>query len=156
MTRDELKALLDDHLPAGTSPTICLATCDARGPHVRPLSLVRDGLDLYFATSRRSEKIHHLDSHHEVEFVCLLERVGEIGCLRVAGTVIEVTGAPLQEAWVRAHGYDAGLHFRRGLDDPDLIAFRIQPTLVRLRLPGQREREIQAVLFASSDAPSSA
>lgn len=147
MTKDELEALLDQYLPAETNPTIYLATYDAMGPHVRPLSLVRDGLNMYFATSRTSEKIRHLELHQKIEFACLLEGVGMPGCLRVAGTVTEIGGLPLHEVWTRAKGYDTSLHFPGGLDDPDLIAFRIHPTQVRLRLPGKQEIELQMHLF---------
>lgn len=147
MTKDELKTLLDDLLPVEIEPTIHLATCDTAGPHVRPVTLVRDGLGFYFATSRRSEKIRHITLPQKVEFSCLLERAGKLGCLRVAGTLTEVTGAPLRDAWGRAKGYDAGLHFADGLDDPDLIAFRIEPTRVRLRVPGEQETEVEVDLF---------
>ena len=62
MTRDELQELLDEYLPATAEPTAYLATCDAAGPHVRPATLVRDGVHFCFATSRRSEKDHSLRS----------------------------------------------------------------------------------------------
>jgi len=147
MTKDELKALLDQYLPSESNPTIYLATCDDIGPHVRPLSLVRDGLNMYFATSRNTEKISHLKSNQKVEFACLLEEADMLGSLRVAGTVTEVSGLPLHEAWARAKGYDASLHFPDGLDDPDLIAFHIHATRVKLRLPGKQEIDVKADLF---------
>ena len=147
MTTSELKALLDDYLPLGTDPTIHLATCDTAGPHVRPVTLVRDCLGFYFATSRCSDKIHHVGSQRTVELSCLLERAGKLGCLRIAGTLTEVSGAPLREAWNRAKGYDPSLHFSGGLEDPDFIAFRIEPKRIRLRVPGERETEVDADLF---------
>ncbi len=147
MTKEELEALLDQYLPAEAIPTMCLATYDAIGPHVRPLSLVRDGLHMYFATSRQSEKIGHLESDPKVEFACLLQGEDTPGSLRVAGTVTEIAGLPLHEVWRRAKGYDASLHFPGGLDDPELIAFRIHPTRVRLRLPGKQEIDVKAELF---------
>jgi general stress protein 26 len=148
MTKDELRALLDYYLPVESEPTIHLATCDNEAPHVRPLTLVRDGLNLYFATSRHSDKIRHVGLHREVEFSCLLETAGKLGCLRVAGRLSEVTGTPLQEAWRRASGYDASLHFAGGLDDPDLIAFRVEPTRAMLREPGKPEVELDINLFS--------
>ena len=147
MTRDELQELLDEYLPATAEPTAYLATCDAAGPHVRPVTLVRDGVHFYFATSRRSEKITQFALSQDAEFVCLLEQGGKLGCLRVAGQVSEVSGSSLAEIWARAQGYDASLHFPEGLEDPDLIAFRIHPTRVRLRLPGEREIEIPRELL---------
>lgn len=147
MTKTELKALLDEYLPAGSNPTIYLATCDATGPSVRPLSLVRDGLDFYFATSRGSEMAGQLNSRCEVGFVCLLQRARRLRCLRVTGRPAEAGGTALREAWTRAEGYDASSHFPGGLDDPDLVAFRVEPTRVRLRLPGEREASVDVDLF---------
>jgi len=151
VTRDEFQELLDEYLPTTAEPTAYLATCDTAGPHVRPVTLVRDGVHFYFATSRRSEKTNHIDLTQDVEFVCLLEKGEKLGCLRVAGRVAEISGPPLRELWTRAQGYNASLHFPKGLEDPDLIAFRIHPTRIRLRPPGEREIEVRSELLASSE-----
>jgi len=147
MIKAELKALLDEYLPVGSDPTMYLATCDATGPNVRPLSLVRDGLDFYFATSRGSEMAGQLSSHCEVAFVCLLQKANQLGCLRVTGRAAEAAGTALRDAWTRAEGYDASSYFPGGLDDPDLVAFCVEPTRVRLRLPGEREANVDVDLF---------
>jgi len=107
-----------------------------------------DGLKMYFATSRQSEKISHLESNPKVEFACLLEGADIPGSLRMAGRVTEIAGEPLHEVWASTKAYDPTLHFPGGLDDPDLIAFRIHPTRVRLRLPGKQKIEVQARLFS--------
>ena len=36
-------------------------------------------------------------------------------------------GKALHAAWDAGHGYDATMYFPGGLDDPDLIAFRLRP-----------------------------
>jgi len=149
ITSKQLVELLDRTLPVEAEPTVCLATCDLDGPHVRNLSLVRDRLSFYFATSRDSEKMSQLKEHGNVELFAVLRGETKLGSLRVAGTLVEVEGAPLHEAWERAQGYDAKRHFAGGLDDPELIAFRIQPVRVRLRRPGDREVDVPIELFTS-------
>ena len=96
ITSEELAELLDRTLPVETEPTVSLATCDRHGPHVRNVSLVRDRLSFYFATSRDSEKMGQLKEHGNVEFVAVLRGETKLGSLRVAGTLVEVAGAPLR------------------------------------------------------------
>jgi len=141
MTKEEVLRLLDELLPTDPNPTMFLATRDDRLPHVRPLSLVRDGLRFYTASAQCSDKSRQIAAHPEVEFVALLKKGENIGYLRVAGQAVEVSGKPLHEAWARGKGYDTKVYFPGGLDDPDLIAFKIEPTQVRLLAPGKMDEE---------------
>lgn len=148
LKKDALVELLDRTLPAETEPTVCLATCDRSGPHVRVISLVRDGLAFYFATSRDSEKMQHFSARPDVEFVAVLKEGDKLGSLRVAGTLIEVPSPVLHDVWTRGRGYDAKRHFAGGLDDPNFIAYRVCPVRIRLRPPGEREVDLPLLLFA--------
>ncbi len=138
MTKEELLWMLDELLPIDPNPTMFLATRDDRSPHVRPLSLVRDGLRFYTGSARRSDKARQIAAHPEVEFVVLFKKGENTGYLRVAGKAVEVKGKPLHEAWTRGKGC---VYFPGGLDGPDLIAFRIEPTQVRLLAPGEEDAE---------------
>ncbi len=149
MTKEEVLRLLDKLLPVDPNSTMFLATRDDRSPHVRPLSLVRDGLRFYCASARCSDKSRQIAAHPEVEFVVLLKKGEHTGYLRVEGKAVEVTGKPLHEAWTRGKGYDTKMYFPGGLDDPDLIAFKIEPTQVRLLAPGNMdEAELPTAWFA--------
>jgi general stress protein 26 len=59
----------------------------------------------------------------------------------VAGKAVEVKGKPLHEAWARGRGYDTKRYFPGGLDDPELVAYRIEPTRVQLLAPGKMNEE---------------
>lgn len=102
MTKEEVLRMLNELLPTDPNPTMFLATRDDRSPHVRPLSLVRDGLRFYCASARCSHKSRQITAHPEVEFVALLKKGKDTGYLRVAGKAVEVKGKPLHEAWARA------------------------------------------------------
>lgn len=151
MTKEEVLRMLDELLPVDKNPTMFLATRDDRLPHVRPLSLVRDGLRFYCASARCSDKSREIAAHREVELVVLLRKGENTGYLRVAGRAAEVKGKPLHEAWARGKGYDTKMYFPGGLDDPELIAFRIEPAQVRLLAPApgkMDEEELPTALFA--------
>lgn len=141
MTKEELLGILDELLPLDPNPTMFLSTRDDRAPHVRPLSLVRDGCHFYCAGARCSDKARQIAAHPQVEFVALLKRGEHTGYVRAAGKAVEVRGKSLHEAWTRGKGYDTKMYFPGGLDDPDLIAYRIEPTQVRLLLPGTMDEQ---------------
>jgi general stress protein 26 len=141
MTKEELLRILDELLPPEPNPTMFLATRDDRWPHVRPLSLARDGCRFYCASARCSDKARQITAHPEVEFVALLRRGENTGYLRVEGRAVEIKGKPLHEAWARGRGYDTKRYFPGGLDDSELVAYRIEPTRVHLLLAGKMDEE---------------
>lgn len=149
MTEREFLHLLDELLPQEPNRTMFFATYDGRFPRVRPMSLVRDGLRFYMGTGREDAKSVHIRTHPQVEFTLLLPRGADTGYLRVAGTAVEVTGHAKHEAWTRGKGYDVAAYAPGGLDNPQIIVFRIQPVSVRLNVPGTMgEEELPQAWFA--------
>lgn len=141
MTPHELRALLDELLPLSPNPTLFLATWDGQCPRVRPMSLVRDGLRFHIGTGRSDAKSVQISAHPHVEFVVLLPRGNDTGYLRVTGTVVEVKGKEMHEAWARGKGYDVTAYAPGGLDNPGIVVYRIVPSRVRLNVPGTMGEE---------------
>lgn len=141
MTKQELLTLLDVLLPQEPNPTMYLATYDGLFPRVRPMSLVRDGLRFYMGTGREDAKSVHIRALPQVEFTIPLPRGVDTGYLRVAGTAVEITGRAKHEAWTRGKGYDVTAYAAGGLDNPQIVVFRIEPMRVRLVMPGAMGEE---------------
>ena len=141
MTRQEFERFLDEALPLGGETVGFVATWDGERPRVRPLVFVRHGLRFHFATARCSAKVREMTAFPRIEAVVLLKHGGHLGQLRFAGGVVEITGEVLRAAWDAGHGYDARMYFRGGLEDPDLIAFRLRPDHVSFSPPDGGENE---------------
>ena len=104
-----------------------LATIDGDQPRLRPVSPVKmDGFTVYVANLRSYAKTVQIASNPKVE-LCYL--AGNHDQVRITG-VAEVVTDPviLQEIW------DANpllRHYLGRIDNPELVLYRIRPTLVR-------------------------
>ena len=149
MTKQEFERLLNESLPLDSETVAFVATWDGQRPRLRPLVFVREGLRFHFATARCSAKVRELTAFPHIESVVLLKQGGHLGQLRLAGDVVEVKGKALHAAWDAGHGYDATMYFPGGLDDPDLIAFRLRPEHIAFSPPsGGETEELPAAWFS--------
>jgi general stress protein 26 len=104
-----------------------LATIDGDQPRLRPVSPVKtDGFTVYVANLRSYAKTVQIASNPKVELCYLDDHHDQV---RITG-VAEVVTDPviLQEIW------DANpllRHYLGRIDNPELVLYRIRPTLVR-------------------------
>ena len=109
-----------DHFPH-------LATIDGDQPRVRPVSPVRtDGFVVYVANLRFYHKTGEILANPNVELCYLDEHHNQ---LRITGVAETLADRPLlQEIW------DQNPLMRQylgSIDNPELIVYRIRPTLIR-------------------------
>jgi general stress protein 26 len=119
-------------------PVAFLATVDETGnPRVRPFSLMATPAGFYLATSRKTRKAVEIMRNNSVEWVTLFPTESGTGYLRLSGAAVEVAGEEkmhtLQESQYPVHTYWTGLN------DPDLVVFRIDPTHVEFIRPGEND-----------------
>ena len=128
----EIKLLL----AAKERPVAFLATVNQQGhPRVRPLNLMVTPNGFYLATSRKSRKVAELAVHHAVECVTIFPTEDGTGYLRIAGEAVEVRGAEKKKA-VEETQYPVKKYWK-GVGDPDLAVFRIEPQRVEYIRPGE-------------------
>ncbi len=125
-------------LAAEERPIAFFATVDQAGhPRVRPLNLMITPKGFYIATSRRSRKVAELKGRNLVEWVTLFPTDQGTGYLRIAGPVREVKGAEKHDAVEETH-YPVAAYWK-GVDDPDLVVFRVEPQRVEYIRPGEND-----------------
>jgi general stress protein 26 len=128
----EIKLLL----AAKERPVAFLATVNPQGqPRVRPLNLMVTPNGFYLATSRKSRKVAELEVHHAVECVTIFPTEDGTGYLRIAGEAVEVKGAEKKRA-VEETQYPVKKYWK-GVSDPDLAVYRIEPQRVEFIRPGE-------------------
>jgi len=128
----EIKLLL----AAKERPVAFLATVNQQGqPRVRPLNLMVTPKGFYLATSRKSRKVAELAVHQAVECVTIFPTEDGTGYLRIAGEAVEVRGAEKKRA-VEETQYPVKKYWK-GVSDPDLAVFRIEPQRVEYIRPGE-------------------
>jgi general stress protein 26 len=115
-----------------------LATVDGDQPRVRPMSPVRiDGFVVYLANLRHYHKTGELAANPRLE-LCYMDP--EHNQVRITGVAELLTDRVLlQEIW---DNNPLLRQYLGSLDNPDLIVYRVRPTLVRYMREWARTRNI--------------
>jgi len=132
---EDLKKEVLAHLSGYSS--VMLATVDADGPHVRPVTLIEFDNAYWIETGTTSAKVRQIRDNPKVE-LCLVFADGEnSGYVRLAGRAEIVTDASIRES-VSAHTKFFADYWD-GSDDPSFTLLRIIPATVEYMRPGEME-----------------
>lgn len=127
MTEDQLKGKILKVLDQNKIGT--LATIIDGKPHSRYMTFFHDGLKLYTATSKRTDKVEEIQQDPDVHI--LLGYVGEgfgDSYLEIAGKAVMNDSEELKKAYWNDHLKP----WFEGPDDPNYTIAEIHPTSIRL------------------------
>ena len=134
MTEDTKKEALS-HL-AGYS-SVMLATVDADGPRVRPVTLIDHDGAYWIETGTASAKVAQIRDNPKIE-LCLVFTEGEnSGYVRLSGRAEIVKDAAIRERISSHTKFFAD--YWRGPEDPSFALLRIKPSTIEYMRPGEME-----------------
>ena len=132
---DRIKSEALSHL-AGYS-SVMLATVDADGPHVRPVTLIDHDGAYWIETGTGSAKVTQIRDNSKVE-LCLLFTEGEnSGYVRLSAAAEIVTDAATRKRVSSHTGFFKD--YWTSPDDPSFTLLHIMPTVVEYMRPGEME-----------------
>jgi len=114
-----------------------LATCDQEGPHVRPITTVEVGGELYVLTGTADAKVAQLRHDPRYEAHLPWSRGKRTGYVRFRGRVEFVEDREVVRAVADASGF-LDCYFT-GLDDPNLTVLRLGIEAAEVTPPGKME-----------------
>ncbi len=113
---------------ARANPLVHVGTVDGDTPHVRVMTTakIEDDFTLWFATHKSSAKVKQLTDNPKICVAYLLEQQD----LRVYGNVEQIdTKEAKEDIWIDAFTFA----FPGGVDDPQLMVLKVDPTSVLYR-----------------------
>jgi len=114
-----------------------LATCDQEGPHVRPITTVEVGGEVYVLTGTSDAKVAQLGRDPRYEAHLPWERGKDTGYVRFRGRVEFVRDREVVRAVADAAGFLD--RYWTGLDDPNLTVLRLGIEAAEVTPPGRPE-----------------
>lgn len=120
--------------------SVMLATVDADGPHIRPVTLIDQDGSYWIETGTGSAKVAQIRENQKIE-LCLVFTEGEnSGYLRLSGTAEIVTDAATRKR-VSSHT-EFFKDYWSSPDDPSFTLLRIIPAGVEYMRPGEMEPHV--------------
>jgi len=114
-----------------------LATVDAEGPHVRPVTLIEFDNAYWIETGTTSSKVRQIRDNPNVELCLVFTDGTNSGYIRLAGRAEIVTDGVIRES-VSSHT-EFFADYWSGPDDPSFTLLRIDPSTVEYMRPGEME-----------------
>lgn len=113
-----------------------LATVEGEKPRVRYMALYHDGLDIYMATDRKTDKVEEIQQNPNVFVLMGYEKGGTGDVLEISGTA-EVTGDQDLKSKVWREDFKRWFN---GPEDPDFVVLKITPNHMEMTdVEGQRQ-----------------
>ncbi|MEA3239392.1 MAG: pyridoxamine 5'-phosphate oxidase family protein [Candidatus Bipolaricaulota bacterium] len=132
---EDLKKEALVHLSGDSS--VMLATVDAEGPHVRPVTLIEFDNAYWIETGTTSAKIRQIRDNPKVELCLVFTDDTHNGYIRLSGSAKIVTDGTIRER-VSSHT-EFFADYWNGPDDPNFTLLRIMPTEVEYMRPKKME-----------------
>jgi len=132
---EDLKKKALTHLSGYSS--VILATVDAEGPHVRPVTLIEFDNAYWIETGTTSAKIRQIRDNPKVELCLAFTEGANSGYIRLSGSAEIVTDGAIRKS-VSSHT-EFFANYWDGPDDPNFTLLRIMPTEVEYMRPKEME-----------------
>lgn len=120
--------------------TVHLATSDESGPHVRPVTAVMHGGEVYVLTGTKDAKSEHLSRDPRYEILRLVEEGERVGYVRYRGRVVTEDDPDLRRTLCDVSGFAE--YYFKGPDDPNLTVLRLGIEKAEIIRPGENAYEL--------------
>ena len=132
---EDLKKEALAHLSGYSS--VMLATVDAEGPYVRPVTLIEFDNAYWIETGTTSSKVRQIRDNPNVELCLVFTDDTNSGYIRLAGRAEIVTAGAIRKS-VSSHT-EFFANYWSGPDDPNFTLLRVVPAAVEYMRPGEME-----------------